>query len=231
MTNQHSGFGFVEFASEVDAEYAARMMAGVRLFGKAIRINRANAQRKQAAAASDVGANLFIGSLSHEVDEKVLYDTFSRFGLITSAPKIMRDPETGESKGFAFVSYADFESSDAAIAALNGQFIAGRPVSVDYAMKKDSKGERHGSQAERLLANQRRLQLGQAVTQGRPPQMMMGAGVLPGPPPPMAVGLPPPPVFGMPAMAPPPMHLPGWGGAMLPPPPQQPQWPPQYVRQ
>jgi splicing factor 3B subunit 4 len=84
----------------------------------------------------DVGANLFIGSLSTEVDERLLYDTFSRFGAIVTTPKIMRDPETGESKGFAFVSFSDFESSDASIAALNGQYLAGRPISVAYAIKK-----------------------------------------------------------------------------------------------
>jgi splicing factor 3B subunit 4 len=136
VTNQHSGFGFVEFQNEADAEYATKVMAGVRVYGKAIRLNRANSQRKAAAASLDVGANLFIGSLSTEVDERLLYDTFSRFGAIVTTPKIMRDPETGESKGFAFVSFSDFESSDASIAALNGQYLAGRPISVAYAIKK-----------------------------------------------------------------------------------------------
>ena len=35
---------------------------------------------------------------------------------------------------------------------MNGQFLCNRPISVTYAIKKDSKGERHGSAAERLLA-------------------------------------------------------------------------------
>lgn len=185
-------------------------MAGVRLYGKAIRINRANSQRKAAAASLDVGANLFIGSLSTEVDERLLYDTFSRFGMIVSTPKIMRDPETGESKGFAFVSFSDFESSDAAIAALNGQYLAGRPISVSYAIKKDSKGERHGTEAERLLAAQRRIQQGAAAPVPRP---MPGFGG--------------PPQFGMPMMPPPP---PQFGNLMMMPPPpvhmmqQQQQW-------
>ena len=129
VTNQHSGFGFVEFQSEVDAEYAAKVMAGIKLYGKPIRINRANNARKAGAASLDVGANLFIGNLAHEVDERMLYDTFSRFGMIVTTPKLMRDPETMESKGFAFVSFGDFEASDAAIAALNGQYLGGRPIS------------------------------------------------------------------------------------------------------
>ncbi len=52
----------------------------------------------------------------------------------------MRDPESGNSKGFAFVNYASFEASDAAIEAMNGQYLCNRPISVSYAFKKDSKG-------------------------------------------------------------------------------------------
>lgn len=66
-------------------------------------------------------ANLFVGNLDPAVDEKLLYDTFSAFGVILNPPKIMRDQETGNSKGFAFVNYASFEAADAAIEAMNGQ--------------------------------------------------------------------------------------------------------------
>lgn len=69
----------------------------------------------------------------------------------------MRDPETGNSKGFAFINFASFEASDAAMDAMNGQYLCNRPITVSYAFKKDSKGERHGSAAERLLAAQNPL--------------------------------------------------------------------------
>ena len=36
----------------------------------------------------DVGANVFIGNLDPEVDEKLLYDTFSAFGVILQTPKV-----------------------------------------------------------------------------------------------------------------------------------------------
>ena len=63
----------------------------------------------------------YSGNLEPEVDEKLLYDTFSAFGVILTTPKIQRDPETGNSKGFAFINYASFEASDAAIEAMNGK--------------------------------------------------------------------------------------------------------------
>jgi splicing factor 3B subunit 4 len=57
---------------------------------------------------------------------QLLYDTFNAFGVIVQTPKIMRDPETGLSRGFGFVSYDSFEASDAAIEAMNGQFLCNR---------------------------------------------------------------------------------------------------------
>lgn len=148
LSGIHSGYGFVEFRSEEDADYAMKIMSMIKLFGKPIKINKASADKK----TMDVGANLFIGNLDPDVDEKLLYDTFSAFGVIVSAPKIMRDGDSGGSKGYGFISYDSFEAADAAINAMNGQYLCGRPISVSYALKKDSKSERHGSAAERLLA-------------------------------------------------------------------------------
>ncbi|XP_022858290.1 splicing factor 3B subunit 4-like [Olea europaea var. sylvestris] len=64
----------------------------------------------------------------------------------------MRDPETGNSRGFGFISYDSFEASDAAIEAMNDQYLCNRQITVSYAYKKDTKGERHGTPAERVLA-------------------------------------------------------------------------------
>lgn len=83
----------------------------------------------------------------------------------------MRDVDTGSSKGFAFINFASFEASDAgffqlfklnflinsALEAMNGQFLCNRPITCSYAFKKDTKGERHGTAAERLLASQNPL--------------------------------------------------------------------------
>ena len=59
----------------------------------------------------------------------------------------MRDPDTGNSKGYAFINFASFDASDAAIESMNGQYLCNRPISISYAFKKDSKGERHGTPA------------------------------------------------------------------------------------
>uniref|UniRef100_A0A1I8HPS0 Splicing factor 3B subunit 4 n=1 Tax=Macrostomum lignano TaxID=282301 RepID=A0A1I8HPS0_9PLAT len=175
ITGQHQGYGFVEFQTEDDADYAMKIMNMIKLYGKPMRVNKASAHQKQ----MDIGANIFIGNLDPEVDEKLLFDTFSAFGVILQTPKIMRDPETGNSRGFAFINYASFDASDAAIEAMNGQYLCNRPIQISYAFKKDSKGERHGSAAERLLAAQNPLS-----QSDRPHQNFAEAPAMPPPPPP-----------------------------------------------
>ena len=119
----------------------------------------------------------------------------------------MRDPETGNSKGFAFINFASFEASDASIEAMNGQYLCNRPISVSYAFKKDSKGERHGSAAERLLAAQNPLSQADRPHQlfaDAPPMGMMPMSIAPPPPPVMLTGMMPPPPPTPASMHPPP---------------------------
>jgi RNA recognition motif-containing protein len=82
VTQTHQGYGFVEFQTEEDAEYAAKIMNGIRLYGKPIRVNKASADKSKAV---EIGAELFIGNLDSMVDERTIFDTFRRFGQVTNA--------------------------------------------------------------------------------------------------------------------------------------------------
>ncbi|GAA96651.1 hypothetical protein E5Q_03322 [Mixia osmundae IAM 14324] len=194
----HQGYGFCEFQNEEDAEYAVKIMNQIKLFGKPIRVNKASSDRKQV----DIGANLFIGNLDPAVDERLLYDAFSNFGTMTNTAYIPRETGTGASRGHGFISFDTFEASDAAIEAMNNQYLMNKPITVQYAFKKDTKGERHGSAAERLLAAQAQKN---SLIQPGGPRTAMG---MPPPPPPIPAGFqaqaptpqfaqpPPPPGFG-----------------------------------
>jgi splicing factor 3B subunit 4 len=238
ISMSHQGYGFCEFLTEEDAEYACKIMNQIKLWGKPIRVNKASSDKKQL----DVGANLFIGNLDENVDERLLYDTFSAFGVMATTAKIARDPSNGQSKGYGFVSYTDFESSDAAIESMNGQFLMNKAITVQYAFKKDGKGERHGTEAERMLAAQARKNNALPIA-ARPPPAPMAFGARPpmqpyaAPPGPyqgqfagvLAQAPPPPPGFapqqtlgpgGIPMGMPPPMPgMPPGGIPMMPPPP------------
>ena len=151
LNQTHFGYGFVELQSEADAEYASKILHGIKLYGKPLRVNKASADRRNL----DVGANLFIGNLDPMVDDSMLMDTFKSFGNVISA-KIAREGEggSGPSRGFGFISFESFEEADMAIESMSGQFLCNRPITLSYAFKKEGKGERHGSAAERLLAAQ-----------------------------------------------------------------------------
>jgi splicing factor 3B subunit 4 len=129
--------------SAEDAEYAVRVMNMTKLYGKPIRVNRTLTEKKDL----DVGANIFIGNLDPEVDEKTLYDTFSTFGRIIQTPKIAREIDSGLSRGFGFVSYDSFEAADLAIESMHNRFLANKAITVNYAQKRDGRGELHGSGA------------------------------------------------------------------------------------
>ncbi|GAB0493571.1 hypothetical protein MMPV_004856 [Pyropia vietnamensis] len=111
------------------------------------------------------GAMLFVGNLDAEVDEATLGDAFRCFGRVLDVTLARRPAGGSGARGtaagggppperrFGFVKMATFAGGDAAIAGLNGQFLASRPLVVQYALKKGgAPGERHGSAAERALA-------------------------------------------------------------------------------
>ena len=207
ITAQSSNFAFVEFASPSDADYALRVLSSVRLFGKPLRLNRAAKDRQ---GDEEYHAKLFVGNLDAEVDEKTLYDTFAQFGPVLSA-KVMTEPESDVSRGFGFITFDSFRSADEAIEAMNGQYLSNRPLHVSYAFKQGSKGERHGSDAERELERRSRARRG--LTDVRP---------LTRPPPAMPTQLPPMPAGMMMGMMPPPpipSAFPMAYGAYPPPPP------------
>eukprot|EP00917_Polyrhabdina_sp_WS-2016_P006364 GHVP01014116.1.p1 GENE.GHVP01014116.1~~GHVP01014116.1.p1 ORF type:complete len:395 (-),score=81.06 GHVP01014116.1:1068-2252(-) len=157
VLRQHSNYGFVEFVLESDADYAMKIMSMIKLFHKSIKCNKASQDKR----IMEIGANLFVGNLDTEVDERLLYDTFSAFGGVINS-KIMRDPDSAEPRGFGFVSFDSFEAADACLASMSGQFLCNRPIHVSYAYKKDTKGERHGSAAERLMASNRPAEFGKS---------------------------------------------------------------------
>jgi RNA recognition motif-containing protein len=76
--------------------------------------------------------NLFVGSLPWAVDDAKLSEVFSAFGTVVSA-QIIKDRDTGRSKGFGFVEMSTEEEASAAIAKLNESEMEGRKIVVNVA--------------------------------------------------------------------------------------------------
>jgi RNA recognition motif-containing protein len=86
---------------------------------------------------------LFVGSLSWNTDDHGLREAFAQFGEITEA-KVITDRYSGRSRGFGFVTFADDESADKAITALNETELDGRTIKVDVAKDRNRDRDRGG---------------------------------------------------------------------------------------
>lgn len=76
--------------------------------------------------------NIYVGNLSYRATEDEVRDAFSQFGQVHSV-QIIKDRETGRSRGFAFVEMPDTGQATQAIEELNSADIAGRPIRVNEA--------------------------------------------------------------------------------------------------
>ncbi len=78
---------------------------------------------------------LFIGGISWGLDWQDIKDIFKEYGEV-SFVKVIKDRETGKSKGFGFVEFASVEEAVAAKEAMDGAELDGRTIKVDFAQDK-----------------------------------------------------------------------------------------------
>ncbi|KAF9079329.1 hypothetical protein BGX27_006593, partial [Mortierella sp. AM989] len=86
-------------------------------------------------------SKLFVGNLSWNTTDDSLRQEFEQFGQVLDVI-VMRDRETGRSRGFGFVTFSDDASADSAIKGLNEQELDGRTIKVNRAADRASGG--HG---------------------------------------------------------------------------------------
>jgi cold-inducible RNA-binding protein len=82
---------------------------------------------------------LFVGGLSWGTTDDGLQQAFAKFGEIVEA-KVITDRETGRSRGFGFVTFADDQGANSAIAEMDGTELDGRSIKVNEAEDKGPRG-------------------------------------------------------------------------------------------
>ena len=83
--------------------------------------------------------NIYVGNLSWSMTDEDLNTLFSEYGTVTSA-KILKEKNTGRSKGFGFVEMEDDEAAKTAIATLNESEIQGRKLIVNESQPRPEGG-------------------------------------------------------------------------------------------
>ena len=83
--------------------------------------------------------NIYVGNLAFSTAESDIEALFGRYGQVDRV-HLVRNRDTGESRGFAFVEMANAQEADNAINALNGQDLHGRTLSVNEARPRPEGG-------------------------------------------------------------------------------------------
>ncbi|MCH7738942.1 MAG: RNA-binding protein [Chloroflexi bacterium] len=83
--------------------------------------------------------NIFVGNLSYDSKDEDLETAFAVHGQVQSA-KVIMDRMTGRSRGFGFVEMPNNQEGQAAIDALNGADLQGRPLTVNQAKPREERG-------------------------------------------------------------------------------------------
>ncbi|KAJ4822132.1 hypothetical protein Tsubulata_027667 [Turnera subulata] len=97
-----------------------------------ITLSRHVLPRKMLTSASS--SKLFVGGLCYDTNETVLKEAFRQHGEIIEV-KVICDRVSGKSKGYGFVHFTTEDAASSALKAMDGQFLEGRNIRVQYAHK------------------------------------------------------------------------------------------------
>lgn len=87
---------------------------------------------------------LYVGGLAYSTTEQELEDLFATQGKVTNVA-IIKDRDSGQSKGFGFVEMEDLKEGQNAIKELNGKELGGRTLTVNQARPQEDRRPRGGS--------------------------------------------------------------------------------------
>ena len=86
---------------------------------------------------------LYIGNLSYSVTEDELRELFAQAGAVTSVA-VIKDRDTGQSKGFAVIEFGSQADAQKAISRFNGQKLGERTLTVNLARPKEERSRSGG---------------------------------------------------------------------------------------
>jgi len=86
-------------------------------------------------------AKLYVGNLSYDTTEDGLRTKFAEAGTVVSVDMI-KDRDTGQMKGFAFITMNNQEESENAIRMFNGKMLDSREIKVNIARPREDRPRR-----------------------------------------------------------------------------------------
>lgn len=128
-------YAFVEFRTYTAASTALTAMNRRTFLDKELKVNWATSPGNQPKTDTSNHYHIFVGDLSPEIETQALKEAFAPFGEISNC-RIVRDPQTLKSKGYAFVSFVKKAEAENAINAMNGQWLGNRSIRTNWSTRK-----------------------------------------------------------------------------------------------
>lgn len=97
-------------------------------------------------------AYIYIGGLPFDLSEGDIVTIFSQYGEPVNI-NLVRDKETGKSRGFAFLKYEDQRSTDLAVDNMGGATVMGRMLRVDHTRYKKRDDDEEGDNVAKLMGD------------------------------------------------------------------------------
>jgi len=138
LTGQPEGYGFVEFVSHAAAERILQTYNGTQMPGteQTFRLNWASFGIGERRPDAGPEHSIFVGDLAPDVTDYLLQETFRVHYPSVRGAKVVTDPNTGRSKGYGFVKFADENERNRAMTEMNGVFCSTRPMRISMATPK-----------------------------------------------------------------------------------------------
>lgn len=83
--------------------------------------------------------NIYVSNLSFRLQDDDLREMFEPYGEVESA-RVIKDRDTGRSRGFGFVEMPNGDEANEAMSALNQKDVDGRSISVAEARQREGGG-------------------------------------------------------------------------------------------
>ncbi|CAN0926240.1 Polyadenylate-binding protein 7 [Linum grandiflorum] len=129
------GHGFVQFDSEESAKSAIEKLNGCMFHDKQMYVGKFIKRSDRAFSSPDAKyTNLYFKNLELDVTEELLREKFSKYGTVSSLV-VARD-DSGSSRGFGFVNFANSDDAKRAVEAMNGIELGSKTLYVGRAQKK-----------------------------------------------------------------------------------------------
>ncbi|KAK8630011.1 hypothetical protein V6N13_078824 [Hibiscus sabdariffa] len=132
VRKEKSSYGFIHYFDRRSAALAILSLNGRHLFGQPIKVNWAYASGQREDTSGHF--NIFVGDLSPEVTDAMLFACFSVYPSCSDS-RVMWDQKTGRSRGFGFVSFRNQQDAQSAINDLSGKWLGSRQIRCNWATK------------------------------------------------------------------------------------------------